>query len=65
MVLAKHHYENDFKLQKLEIYMKRSEYSHIFVKNELRVFLIRKPEWHLLAMLRCVCNDWLRQIDVI
>ena len=45
MVLAKHHYENDFKLQKLEIYMKRSEYSHIFVKNELRVFLIRKPEW--------------------
>ena len=37
--------------------------NHIFMKNELRMFFVRKPD--LLAMLQFLCNDLLRQIYVI
>ena len=49
----------------------KTRLSHIFMKNELRVFFTRKPDYaenlimHLLAMLQFLCTHWLRQIYVI
>ena len=50
---------------KVEAVRIKTRLSHTFMKNELRVFFIRKTYYAPLSMLQFLCTDWIRQIYVI